>query len=60
MQKLSADVACFFISINTGKNVENDEQCDNVEIEQCHVMMNGIWDNWFVQAGLDIWILEIW
>ena len=40
--------------------MENDEQCDNVEIEQCHVMMNGIWDNWFVQAGLDIWILEIW
>lgn len=40
--------------------MENDEQCDNVENEQRHVMMNGIWDNWFVQAGLDIWILEIW
>lgn len=38
--------------------MENDEQCDNVEIEQCHVMTNGVWDNWFVQAGLDMSLLN--
>ena len=38
--------------------MENDEQCENVENEQRHVMTNGVWDNWFVQAGLDMSLLN--
>lgn len=34
------------------------KKCNNVENEQRHVMTNGVWDNWFVQAGLDMSLLN--
>ena len=49
-----------YLSIGVGAQIELGaiKKCNNVENEQRHVMTNGMWDNWFVQAGLDVSLLN--
>lgn len=49
-----------YLSIGVGAQIELGaiKKCNNVENEQRHVMTNGVWDNWFVQAGLDMSLLN--
>ena len=49
-----------YLSIGVGAQIELGaiKKCNNVKIEQRHVMTNGGWDNWFVQAGLDMSLLN--
>ena len=49
-----------YLSIGVGAQVELGaiKKCNNVKIEQRHVMTNGVWDNWFVRAGLDMSLLN--
>lgn len=49
-----------YLSIGVGAQVELGaiKKCNNVENKQRHVMTNGVWDNWFVQAGLDMSLLN--